>query len=90
MRFLYSSHDNSIELSLDDVYILSSFWEGISRSSVALSSSDFPGTSHPLVSANRNTVMGKHVGRPTFSAPKDVQTRAGFIEDTPHREVKNA
>lgn len=61
MKFLHSDHDNSLELSLDDVFIVPSYFEGVSRSSVDLSAVDFVGGCHPVVSANMNAVTGKRL-----------------------------
>jgi IMP dehydrogenase len=61
MRFLHPEHDSVLELSLDDVFIVPGAFEGGSRTSVDLTPLDFPGGSHPVVSANMNAVTGKRM-----------------------------
>lgn len=61
MRFIHPEHDESLELSLDDVFILPGFFSGRSRTAVDLTPPDFPGGSHPIVSANMNAVTGKRL-----------------------------
>ena len=61
MRFLHPDHDEHLELSLDDVFITPGFFEGQSRLDVDLRPVDFPGGSHPIVSANMNAVTGKRM-----------------------------
>ena len=61
MRFLHPTNDELLELSLDDAFILPQFYEGGSRLDVDLRPSDFPGGSHPIVSANMNGVTGKRM-----------------------------
>lgn len=61
MRFLHPERDAELELSLDDVFLLPQHWEGASRSEVNLQPVDFPGSAHPIVSANMNAVTGKRM-----------------------------
>ncbi|MBI2378430.1 MAG: GuaB1 family IMP dehydrogenase-related protein [Deltaproteobacteria bacterium] len=61
MRFLHPSHDDQLELSLDDVFIVPGMWDGGSRLEVDLTPDDFPGGCHPAVSANMNAVTGKRM-----------------------------
>jgi IMP dehydrogenase len=61
MRFLHPERDEQLELSLDDCFIVPSFFDGRSRQDVDLRPDDFPGGSHPLVSANMNAVTGKRM-----------------------------
>lgn len=61
MRFLHPEHDQDLELSLDDVFIVPGYYEGGSRLQVDLTPVDFPGGSHPVVSANMNAVTGKRM-----------------------------
>ncbi len=61
MRFLHPEHDEQLELSLDDVFLVPGFFEGNSRLEVDLRPADFPGGSHPVVSANLNAVTGKRM-----------------------------
>jgi IMP dehydrogenase len=61
MRFLHPEHDAQLELSLDDVFIVPGYFEGASRLEVDLKPLDFPGGSHPIVSANMNAVTGKRM-----------------------------
>jgi IMP dehydrogenase len=61
MRFLHPEHDEQLELSLDDVFLIPGFFEGTSRLEVDLRPADFPGSSHPVVSANMNAVTGKRM-----------------------------
>lgn len=61
MRFLHPEHDQDLELSLDDVFLLPQYWEGASRSEVDLRPADFAGGAHPVVSANMNGVTGKRM-----------------------------
>jgi IMP dehydrogenase len=61
MQFLHPEHDSKLELSLDDVFIVPSRFEGQSRLDVSLAPGDFPGGSHPVVSANMNGVTGKRM-----------------------------
>src|SRR5947207_9340177 len=61
MRFLHPERDESIELSLDDVFLTPGFFAGTSRLDSDLRPTDFAGGSHPLVSANMNAVTGKRM-----------------------------
>lgn len=61
MRFLHPERDEQLELSLDDVFLVPGPFEGGSRWDVDLRANDFPGGSHPLVSANMNAVTGKRM-----------------------------
>lgn len=61
MRFLHPEHDEQLELSLDDVFLTPGFFRGTSRLEVDLRAPDFPGGSHPVVSANMNAVTGKRM-----------------------------
>src|SRR5471030_1887287 len=60
MRFLHA-RDAELELSLDDVFLTPGYFEGASRLDVDLSPPDFPGSAHPIVSANMNAVTGKRM-----------------------------
>jgi IMP dehydrogenase len=61
MRFLHPERDASLELSLQDVFIVPSYFEGTSRREVDLTPPDFTGGAHPVVSANMNAVTGKRM-----------------------------
>ncbi len=61
MRFLHPDRDSHLELSLDDVFIVPNRYDGTSRLEVDLGPCDFPGGSHPVVSANMNAVTGKRM-----------------------------
>ena len=61
MRFLHPEHDEALELSLDDVFLVPSYFDGTSRLDVDLRPADFAGGSHPVVSANMNAVTGKRM-----------------------------
>lgn len=61
MRFLHPERDDALELSLDDVFLVPSYWDGVSRTEVDLTPTDFAGGSHPVVSANMNAVTGKRM-----------------------------
>src|SRR6266542_3551594 len=61
MRFLHPERDETLELSLDDVFITPGYFEGTSRLDTDLRPADFPGGSHPVVSANMNAVTGKRM-----------------------------
>ncbi|MCB9637307.1 MAG: GuaB1 family IMP dehydrogenase-related protein [Myxococcales bacterium] len=61
MRFLHPEHDLQLELALDDVFLVPSYFEGTSRLDVDLTPVDFVGGSHPIVSANMNAVTGKRM-----------------------------
>ncbi len=61
MRFLHSDHDEQLELSTDDVFLNPGYYDGGSRLDTDLTPPDFPGGSHPIVSANMNAVTGKRM-----------------------------
>jgi IMP dehydrogenase len=61
MRFLHPEHDEQLELSLEDVFIVPGLFGGTSRLDVDLRPDDIPGGSHPVVSANMNAVTGKRM-----------------------------
>jgi IMP dehydrogenase len=61
MRFLHPERDALLELALEDVFLLPARYEGSSRLETELSPVDFPGGSHPIVSANMNAVTGKRM-----------------------------
>ncbi|MDI1477799.1 GuaB1 family IMP dehydrogenase-related protein [Polyangium sp. y55x31] len=61
MRFLHPERDESLELALEDVFLTPGYFEGVSRLDVDLRPVDFPGGSHPIVSANMNAVTGKRM-----------------------------
>jgi GMP reductase len=61
MRFLHPEHDEQLELSLEDVFLVPSYFDGNSRLDVDLRPTDFPGGAHPIVSANMNAVTGKRM-----------------------------
>ncbi|TNF25875.1 MAG: GuaB1 family IMP dehydrogenase-related protein [Deltaproteobacteria bacterium] len=61
MRFLHPDHDAALELTLDDVFLVPNRFDGTSRFDVDLTPDDFPGGSHPVVSANMNAVTGKRM-----------------------------
>src|SRR5512145_1910694 len=61
MRFLHPERDETLELSLDDVFLVPGYFDGGSRLDVDLRPVDFPGGSHPVVSANMNAVTGKRM-----------------------------
>src|SRR5688572_291643 len=61
MRYLHPDHDEHLELSLDDVFLVPGFFDGRSRLDVDLTPNDFPVGSHPIVSANMNAVTGKRM-----------------------------
>ncbi|MDB4939145.1 MAG: Inosine-5-monophosphate dehydrogenase [Labilithrix sp.] len=61
MRFLHPAHDEELELSTDDVFLNPGYFDGSSRLDTDLSPPDFPGSAHPIVSANMNAVTGKRM-----------------------------
>ncbi len=61
MRFLHPTHDEERELSTDDVFLSPGYFDGSSRLDTDLTPPDFPGGSHPIVSANMNAVTGKRM-----------------------------
>src|SRR3954469_25569331 len=62
MRFVHPERDEQLELSLEDVFLVPSYFDGASRLEVDLTPADFRGGSHPIVSANMNAVTGKRMG----------------------------
>src|SRR5205823_13624362 len=52
LRYLHPDHDEQLELSTDDVFLNPGYFDGGSRLDTDLSPPDFPGGSHPIVSAN--------------------------------------
>jgi IMP dehydrogenase len=61
MRFLHPERDETLELSLDDVFLVPGYFDGSSRLDVDLRPDDFPGGAHPIVSSNMNGVTGKRM-----------------------------
>jgi len=61
LRYLHPAHDEELELSTDDVFLNPGYFDGGSRLDTDLSPPDFPGGSHPIVSANMNAVTGKRM-----------------------------
>lgn len=61
MQFLHPDRDEHLELALEDVFLNPSYFAGRSRAETDLSPDDFPGGSHPIVSANMNAVTGKRM-----------------------------
>ena len=61
MRFLHPERDETLELALEDVFINPGYFAGGSRLDTDLRPADFPGGSHPIVSANMNAVTGKRM-----------------------------
>src|SRR6478752_2967164 len=61
MKFLHPERDEGLELATDDVFLSPSYFDGASRLDTDLSPPDFPGGSHPIVSANMNAVTGKRM-----------------------------
>ncbi len=61
MRYLHPARDEELELSTDDVFLNPGYFDGGSRLDTDLSPPDFPGGSHPIVSANMNAVTGKRM-----------------------------
>jgi IMP dehydrogenase len=61
LRFLHPAHDEELELSTDDVFLNPGYFDGSSRLDTDLSPPDFPGSAHPIVSANMNAVTGKRM-----------------------------
>ncbi len=93
VRFLHPEHDESLELSLDDVFLVPGYFTGNSRLDVDLRPVDFPGGSHPIVSANMNAVTGKRMaetmarlgGLGVLPQDMDVETAGRII-----RHIKSA
>ncbi|MEO1231517.1 MAG: IMP dehydrogenase, partial [Myxococcota bacterium] len=61
MQFLHPEHDARLELTLEDVFLLPQYFDGVSRLEVDLVPADFAGSSNPVVSANMNAVTGKRM-----------------------------
>ena len=61
MKFLHPERDALLELSLDDVFIVPGYFDGVSRLEIDLTPPDFGASSHPIVSANMNAVTGKRM-----------------------------
>jgi IMP dehydrogenase len=61
LRFLHPERDEALELANDDVFLTPSYFAGASRLDTDLTPPDFPGGSHPIVSANMNAVTGKRM-----------------------------
>jgi IMP dehydrogenase len=61
LKFLHPSRDEELELATDDVFLSPGYFDGSSRLDTDLSPPDFPGGSHPIVSANMNAVTGKRM-----------------------------
>jgi IMP dehydrogenase len=64
VRFLHPEYDQHLELSTDDVFLNPGYFDGGSRLETDLTPPDFPGGSHPIVSANMNAVTGKRMAEP--------------------------
>ncbi|WP_242342782.1 GuaB1 family IMP dehydrogenase-related protein [Anaeromyxobacter terrae] len=87
MRFLHPDHDETLELSLDDVFLVPGYFDGGSRLEVDLRPVDFPGGAHPVVSANMNAVTGKRMaetmarlgGLGVLPQDMDLETAARII-----------
>jgi IMP dehydrogenase len=88
VRFLHPERDETLELSLDDVFLVPGRFEGGSRLDVDLSPIDFAGGSHPIVSANMNAVTGKRMaetmarlgGLGVLPQDMDLETAARIIK----------
>ncbi len=88
MRFLHPEREETLELSLEDVFLLPGYFEGSSRLDVDLRPVDFPGGSHPIVSANMNAVTGKRMaetmarlgGLGVLPQDMDLETAARIIK----------
>lgn len=88
MRFLHPEHDEQLELSLDDVFLIPAYFDGSSRLDVDLRPTDFPGGAHPIVSANMNAVTGKRMaetmarfgGLGVLPQDMDLETAARIIQ----------
>ncbi len=61
MKFLHPERDEGLELALEDVFLTPGYFGGGSRLDTDLRPDDFPGGSHPVVSANMNAVTGKRM-----------------------------
>ena len=88
MRFLHPEHDEALELSLEDVFLVPGYFDGSSRLDVDLRPVDFPGGAHPVVSANMNAVTGKRMaetmarlgGLGVLPQDMDLETAARIIK----------
>jgi len=87
MRFLHPERDETLELSLDDVFLVPGYFDGSSRLDVDVKPVDFPGGAHPIVSANMNAVTGKRMaetmarlgGLGVLPQDMDLETAARII-----------
>jgi IMP dehydrogenase len=61
MRFLHPHRDVHLELSLDDCFLVPSYFDGTTRLATDLTPADLPGGSQPVVSANMNAVTGRRM-----------------------------
>ncbi len=61
MQFLHPEYDEQLELSLDDVFVVPSYFDGNTRLDTDLTPADFAGGSHPVVAANMNAVTGRRM-----------------------------
>ncbi len=61
VKFLHPQRDEELELATDDVFLTPGYFDGASRLDTDLTPNDFPGGSHPIVSANMNAVTGKRM-----------------------------
>lgn len=88
MRFLHPEREETLELSLDDVFLVPGYFEGGSRLEVDLRPEDFPGGSHPIVSSNMNGVTGKRMaetmarlgGLGVLPQDMDLETAARIVK----------
>lgn len=84
MARFWHPEDQNLELALEDVFLLPDFWDGESRRDVDLTPVDFPGGSHPFVSANMNAVTGKRMA--------EVMARCGGLgvlpQDIPSEQLQ--
>lgn len=87
MRFLHPERDETLELALDDVFLVPGYFDGTSRLDVDLRPIDFAGGAHPIVSANMNAVTGKRMaetmarlgGLGVLPQDMDLETSARII-----------
>jgi IMP dehydrogenase len=86
MKFMHPSRESQLELSLNDVFILPQYFDGVSRTEVDLTPLDFSGGSNPIVAANMNAVTGLSM--------MESMARYGGLgvlpQDMPLDEVKKA
>lgn len=88
MRFLHPEREETLEVSLDDVFLVPGYFDGGSRLEVDLRPVDFPGGSHPIVSSNMNGVTGKRMaetmarlgGLGVLPQDMDLETAARIVE----------